>query len=148
MTFQIRPFTMEDYVQVMALWTMCDGIGISRADSMEGIQAFLERNPGLSFVATDGDRIVGAVLCGHDGRRGYLHHLAVHEKWRRQGIGRRLVEECLAGLAREGIQKCHALVRRENQDGMEFWKSEGWVRRRRLRLISKGIEEEAVDTGT
>ena len=95
---EIRPFSMADYDAVFALWRQCEGIGLSQADSRDSIRHYLKRNPGMSFVASSGDVVVGAVLCGHDGRRGYIHHLAVHSDYRRRSLGRRLVEHCLQGL--------------------------------------------------
>ena len=80
MTFSISPLTIESYDAVLALWKQCEGVGLSDADSKEGIQRYLDRNPGMSFVATASGVVVGAVLAGHDGRRGYVHHLAVHQE--------------------------------------------------------------------
>jgi putative acetyltransferase len=98
MNIEIRPFTMVAYDRVLALWQQCEGVGLSEADSRESIQAYLSRNPGMSFIATGDGAVVGAVLCGHDGRRGYIHHLAVHPQSRRRSVGRRLVEQCLRAL--------------------------------------------------
>ncbi len=139
MSVEIKPFTIDAYAQVCGLWQKCEGVGLSDADSREGVAAYLERNPGLSFVATNDATVVGAILCGHDGRRGYLNHLAVREDWRRHSIGRRLVESCLAALRRVGIQKCHIFVYNQNEAGFKFWKSLGWTPRGDLSLISKSI---------
>src|SRR5271154_566695 len=98
MDIEIVPFTMDAYEKVFALWQQSDGVGLSDADSRGGIAAYLERNPGLSFLAKKNGNVVGAVLCGHDGRRGYLNHLAVQAEYRRSSIGRRLVEKCLQAL--------------------------------------------------
>ncbi len=134
---EIVPFTMDAYDRVIGLWRGCEGVGLSDADSREGIAAYLQRNPGLSFVALQNGDVVGAVLCGHDGRRGYLHHLAVHPSARRRSIGRRLVEKCLEALHGIGIQKCNIFVFKENSNGLEFWKSIGWTPRDNLGLVSK-----------
>ena len=85
----IRPMVMTDYEAVRPLWESCEGIGLNDADRPGALRRYLARNPGMSFVARDGDSVVGAVLCGHDGRRGYLNHLAVPPAYRRQGIARR-----------------------------------------------------------
>ena len=85
MAVVIRPMTITDYEAVRALWTSCEGVGLNDADRPEALSAYLERNPGMSFVAQQGDAIVGAVLCGHDGRRGYLNHLAVSPAHRHRG---------------------------------------------------------------
>ena len=125
MNIEIRPLSLGVYDAVFGLWRQCEGIGLSKTDSRENIERYLERNPGMSFIAICGDAVVGAVLCGHDGRRGYIHHMAVAPKYRRRSLGRRLVERCLAALAREGLQKCHLFVMNHNHDGIAFWKSVG-----------------------
>lgn len=140
MNAEIRPFTMEAYERVFALWQQSEGVGLSEEDSEAGIRAYLDRNPGMSFIATVGDAVVGAVLCGHDGRRGYIHHLAVHPGFRRRALGRRLVDECLGALQRAGIRKCHLFIFNRNQAGIAFWKSVGWSPRTDISLISKSIE--------
>ena len=121
MPLEIREFTPDDYDAVHALWTICEGVGLSSSDTRLGICRFLERNPGLSFVATSGGRIGGAVLGGHDGRRGLIHHLAVDPSLRRARIATRLVERCLDGLRRAGIDKCHVFVFSDNQAARGFW---------------------------
>jgi putative acetyltransferase len=100
MQADIFEFAITDYQNVISLWKNCEGIGLSRADSKDSMEAYLKRNPGMSFVAIYQNEIIGAVLCGHDGRRGYLHHLAVHPDYRKQGIGRSLVAKCVAALCR------------------------------------------------
>ncbi|MEN4041926.1 MAG: GNAT family N-acetyltransferase, partial [Anaerolineaceae bacterium] len=110
MNVNIRPMRITDYDQMLDLWKNSEGIGLSRADSYEGVQRFLERNPGTSFVAVDGEQVVATILAGHDGRRGYLHHVAVAEKYRRRGIGEALVEKSLNQFRSLGIQKCHLFV--------------------------------------
>lgn len=136
----IREMDRKDYAQVIKLWSNTDGIGLNEADSQENINHFLERNQGLSFVAELGGRqIVGAVLCGHDGRRGYLHHLAVSALHRRSGIGRKLVEHCLAKLEQKHIKKCHLFVFTNNQEGMSFWNHIGFYQRNELYIYSKDI---------
>ncbi len=110
MPVQIHPMTIADYDQVLALWQQCEGVGLGAADSRDNIAAYLIRNPNMSFIARSDESLIGAVLCGHDGRRGYLHHLAVHPTARRQGIARQLVDRCLRELQRAGIAKCHLFV--------------------------------------
>jgi len=129
--------TIQDYDAVIALWQSADGVGLSDADSREAIGRYLARNPGLSFTAWAGDLLVGAVLCGHDGRRGYVHHLAVRPSHRRQGIGKALANHCLDALAAEGIDKCHLFVFAVNADAIAFWKSGGWNQRVDLNVMSK-----------
>lgn len=137
--FEITVFTMTDYEEVMELWRDLDGIGLSSADEPDRIRAYLERNPKTSLVARLDNEVVGAVLAGHDGRRGFLHHLAVAGPAQGQGLGRRLVEAALAALSQEGITKCHAMVFVNNDDGLEFWKRVGWFYREDLGLVSRFI---------
>jgi ribosomal protein S18 acetylase RimI-like enzyme len=140
MNITISPFTIDAYDQVIDLWRQAEGVGLSSADSRESIQAYLERNPGMSFIAEQNGTLVGAVLCGHDGRRGYIHHLAVHPDYRWQGIGRQLVDRCLAALQEVGIQKCHLFIFNQNLSGIRFWESVGWTKRSDIGVISKTIE--------
>jgi ribosomal protein S18 acetylase RimI-like enzyme len=139
MPVRIRDFTMSDYVPAYALWSSTEGVGLSQADEPRNVARFLDRNPGLSFVAEEDGRIVGAVLCGHDGRRGFLHHLAVEKGRRREGIGRQLVERCIAGLAAEGLRKCHIFVLAANADGQRFWRGIGWEERTSLKVMSRDV---------
>jgi ribosomal protein S18 acetylase RimI-like enzyme len=133
-------FTIDIYDQAVDLWKKCDGIGMSGADSREGIQKYLERNPDMSLVARDNDILVGSILCGHDGRRGYIHHLAVRPEYRRRGIGRKLVERSIVALRDNGIQKSHIFIFNENLGGIAFWEQIGWTRRKDISLISKVID--------
>jgi putative acetyltransferase len=133
----IVSFDITAYEEVLDLWQRCEGVGISDADSKEAIEAYLERNPGMSFVAKAGGQIVGAILGGHDGRRGYIHHLAVDAEWRRQGIARQLVEKCLNVLKASGIRKTHIFIFNSNASGIAFWQSVGWRRRDVISVISK-----------
>ena len=137
MSILFREMTIEDYEQVYSLWESLAGIGLSDADSRENIAQYLAHNPGTSFVAFEGDTLVGAVLCGHDGRRGYLHHLAVKESHQRRGIGEDLVNHCIFALSAMNIHKCHIFVFKDNGDAIEFWEKVGWEQREELVLISK-----------
>jgi putative acetyltransferase len=125
---------------VLALWRSCEGIGLNESDTREAIAAYLVRNPGLSLVATDADGvIVGAVLGGHDGRRGYLHHLAVASAHRGCGLGRALVDKTLTRLSQLGIQKCNIFLYANNAAGRAFWLREGWSLREDLVVVQKVI---------
>jgi ribosomal protein S18 acetylase RimI-like enzyme len=134
---EIRPLTIAAYEVVYALWLQCDGIGLGDSDSKEAIQRYLERNPGMSFMATDDGEVVGAVLAGHDGRRGFIHHLAVLPAYRRNGLGRLLVDKCLAALKVVGILKCHIFIFNHNLEGLSFWEAMGWSRRNDISVVSK-----------
>jgi putative acetyltransferase len=139
MQFEICRFGIPLYDDVLELWRQCEGIGLSDADSPENIKAYLDRNPGMSYVAMAGGKIVGAILGGHDGRRGYIHHLAVASEYRRQGLGRQLVERCISALASVGIRKCHIFIFNTNMNGIAFWQAAGWLVRQDVQLISKNI---------
>ena len=136
MEFTIEPMRAEHGDQVLELWDSVPGLCLAPDDSPESVRRFLDRNPGLSQVALSDSEIVGAVLCGHDGRRGYLTHLAVRETHRRHGVGRALVDTCISGLAREGIDKCHIFVFRDSEGARAFWRAEGWLDRDELGLLS------------
>jgi ribosomal protein S18 acetylase RimI-like enzyme len=140
MIITITEFSIEEYDEVVSLWNLSEGVGLSGADSKENIQTFLNRNPGMSFVAYDNNVLVGAVLCGHDGRRGYIHHLAVHPDYQSQGIGRMLVDKCLVALKSIGIQKSHLFMFNNNQNGMKFWKRMGWTQRFNISVLSKPLK--------
>jgi ribosomal protein S18 acetylase RimI-like enzyme len=137
MSIELKEMTIQDYDEVLALWSASEGIGLSDVDSKESIKRFLARNPGLSFIAVDGDQLVGAALCGHDGRRGYIHHLAVRPSHRRQGIGRSLVGRCMYALLSIGIGKCHLFVFDDNQEAIAFWEKVGYTQRVELMMMSQ-----------
>jgi ribosomal protein S18 acetylase RimI-like enzyme len=139
MNVSIEAFRMEDYPKALALWQASPGVGLSDADSPDGICRYLERNPGTSFLAWVGEELVGAVLCGHDGRRGYINHLAVHPGWRRRGIARSLVRRCMAALGQAGIGKAHVFVLRDNEAGRQFWEGMKWTLRSDLHLLSRTL---------
>jgi len=135
----IRPMKASDYEKTVELWEATTGIGLSEADNRERIRSYLSRNPEMSHVAEADGKLIGAVLCGHDGRRGYLHHLAVAISWRSRGIGRRLVDGCVACLDREGIDRCHLFVYPDNAEGMAFWRRMGFEQRRDIQLCSRNL---------
>ncbi len=137
----VRLFRIEDFDAVIALWRRTEGVGLNESDTRRAITAFLRRNPCLSLVAEKDGRIIGAVLCGHEGRRGYLHHLAVSKRHRRRGIGRQLVNACLAKLRKAGIQKCNIFIFAENKAGMKFWSHTGWSLRTELRLMQIRLDD-------
>lgn len=140
MALTIRQMTVDDYETVRALWAAADGVDLAVGDARSDIARFLDRNPGLSFIALAGENLIGAVLCGHDGRRGYVHHLAVDESFRRHGVGRALADRCLDGLRAAGIEKCNLFIRRDNEIGFAFWQRIDWVDRITLRMMSRTIE--------
>ena len=123
---ETREFLIDDYGAVVELWKRVAGLEIAEGDDREGVAQFLVRNSELSRVATDGSTIVGAALCGHDGHRGHIYHLAVDPTYRRRGLGKRLLDECLEGLRRAGVKRVIIMVADDNPRGREFWKRCGW----------------------
>ena len=136
--YRFQPMEQGDLAEVIQFWQGMDGIGLSESDSYSALSFYLQRNPGLSRVARNRDReLIGAVLCGHDGRRGYLHHLAVARDYRRKGIGRALVERCLSSLRELKILKCNVFLFPHNPEGQGFWKAMGWKEREDLILMQR-----------
>jgi ribosomal protein S18 acetylase RimI-like enzyme len=121
MGLEIRAFRGDDIAGAISLWRVTEGIGMTEADSPEGIAQFLRRNPGLSLVAHEGAEMVATLLCGHDGRRGTLYHLVVRNSHRRSGLGRTLVRRCLSELRGVGILRCNLFTFRENSAARGFW---------------------------
>jgi putative acetyltransferase len=138
---RIRELVIGDYEPVYALWSITEGVGLNESDSPGAIDAFLRRNPGLSRIAVDAEgRVLGALLCGHDGRRGYLHHLAVAREQRRRGIGKALVESSLSALQALGIPKCNLFLYADNEEGRRFWIRNRWAARTDLVLIQRSLK--------
>lgn len=137
---EITEMTIGNYEAAISLWQITDGIGLCKdVDTQERIAMHLHRNPGFSFVVLDKGKVVGAVLCGHDGRRGYLYHLAVAQNYRSKGIGKVLVEKALSKLRLIGIRRCHIFVFTNNLNAQGFWKHNGWNERADLKIMSADI---------
>ncbi|MBQ6574898.1 MAG: GNAT family N-acetyltransferase [Lachnospiraceae bacterium] len=142
---QIRVMTIADYEDVHALWMSIKGFAIrSVDDSREGVELFLKRNPETSVVAVEDDRIVGAILCGHDGRRGCLYHVCVHPDYRRRGIGRSMVVFCMNALKKEKISKVSLIAFTANDIGNAFWKTIGWTKREDLNYYDFVLNSENI----
>lgn len=139
MNFLIRQIEAKDYGKALSLWRKTPGMGLSSADSKENIAEFLKKNRNLCFAAFEKDHLIGTILCGEDGRRGYLYHLAVDETHRKKGIAQELIARSLKGLKERGIQKCHLFAYKENKEGIQFWKHMGWILREELGILSKEL---------
>lgn len=139
---EIRRMTPADYDSAYALWRQTPGMGLnSLDDSREGIERFLQRNPDTCFAAVADGEVAGVILCGHDGRRGYLYHTAVLARYQRQGIGRQLVEAALAALSRAGISKVALVAFSRNQAGNAFWERMGFSERTDLTYRNRALRE-------
>ena len=144
MDFYLRKVTIEDYDQVYELW--CSDEFSKRAlnpvdDTREGIDKYLKRNPGTSFVATCDNIVVGVILCGHDGRRGIIQHACVSPDYRRYGIGKKLVDLALEALKDEGITKVLLVAFKKNEGGNAFWEAQGFTLREDLNYRNKALTE-------
>jgi ribosomal protein S18 acetylase RimI-like enzyme len=141
----LRLMTPEDYPSLFALWNSVPGFnkGLrSLDDSEEGIQKFLKRNPSTCFVAEIAGEIIGGILAGHDGRRGYIYHAIVLPELQGKGIGKQLADAACEALRAEGINRAGMLVFAGNQQGNAFWESQGWQTRPDLIYRNKSLNEE------
>lgn len=138
----IRIMTINDYEKVYGLWKTIKGFGIrSVDDSREGIERFLKRNPTTSITAWEGDTLIGAILCGHDGRRGCLYHVCVRKGFRRKGVGKAMVIACMEALKEEKINKVSLIAFTRNDIGNAFWNKIGWTRRQDLNYYDFTLNE-------
>lgn len=132
MNFKIRVMTADDYASVAKLWTESSGIGVNPDDSKENISKYLQRNPNTSFVAVESGEIVGAILAGHDGYRGFIHHTSVSSSHRGMGIGTKLVNAAVDAIRNEGINKVVLVAFKTNTLGNSFWEKQGFAVREDL----------------
>lgn len=139
---ELRPMKIDDYGPVYRLWMDTPGMGLNDLDdSREGIERYLRRNPATCFTAWEGGTLLGVILCGHDGRRGYIHHTAVRPSARRQGVGTALVNAALDALAREGIHKAALVAFSRNAGGNAFWEKQGFTLREDLSYRNRALHE-------
>lgn len=141
----IRIMTIEDYDKVYELWRKIKGFGIrSIDDSRVGIEQFLKRNPTTSIVAEENGKIIGSILCGHDGRRGCLYHVCVDEEYRRRGIGKAMVVKAMEALQAENINKVSLIAFTKNDIGNSFWRTIGWEKREDLNYYEFVLNEKNI----
>ena len=141
----IRTMTIDDYDEVRSLWMTIKGFGIrSVDDSREGVETFLKRNPTSSVVAIVDGKIVGSILCGHDGRRGCLYHVCVAKDYRMRGIGKEMVVFCMNALKAEHINKVSLIAFTKNDIGNAFWKRIGWTKREDLNYYDFTLNEDNI----
>lgn len=138
----VRKMLISDYKAIYELWLSCKGMGLNDVDdSEEGLVRFLDRNPDTCFVAEIDNRIVGVIMAGNDGRRGYIYHTAVHPDCRKQGIGSTLVDTALSALKQIGISKVALVVFEKNAGGNAFWEKQGFTVRNDLVYRNKSLVE-------
>ncbi len=138
----IKTMTADDYDAVYSLWTACKGMGLNNLDdSRDGISRFLDRNPETCFVAVNGEKVIGAIIAGHDGRRGYIYHTAVSPEHRRKGVAKQLVDAALNALKNQGIKKIALLVFERNTDGNAFWEKVGFTAREDVVYRNRAIAD-------
>lgn len=141
----IRKMTIDDYDKVYKLWMTIEGFAIrSLDDSREGIERFLKRNPNTSVVYEDNHEIIGAILCGHDGRQGCFYHVCVHNNYRNRGIGHEMVRAAVKALKEEKINKVNLVAFTQNAVGNTFWNELGWKFRRDLNNYDYTIMEDQI----
>lgn len=133
---EIREMLISDYEAVIGLWNETENLSLRDADSKQGIATYLDRNKGLSFVALYDDEIIGAVLVGTDGRRGYLQHLAVSPDHRGKAVGKKLISKSISALSSIGIAKTHLFVLKENVHAQAFYEKCGWFARDEVKMYS------------
>jgi ribosomal protein S18 acetylase RimI-like enzyme len=141
MNIEYRLMIIEDYEQAYDLWILCGNGLNNKDDSREGIDRYLKRNPTTSFVAVCEEKVVGVILCGHDGRRGIIQHACVSPEYRRFGIGSKLVDLALEALKAEGINKVLLVAFKKNEGGNKFWESQGFTLREDLNYRNKALSE-------
>ena len=149
MNCEIRLVTIDDYDAIYGLWNATEQS--RRAlnpvdDSREGIDRYLKRNPNTCFVAVDGDKLIGVILTGHDGRRAIIHHMCVHPDYRRMGIAAKLLHEAEEAMKKEGIQKIFGLVFKDNDAANAFWEDRGYSLRTNLNYRNKSLNAD-IPTG-
>ena len=141
----IREMTIEDYDKVYSLWLKIKGFAMrSIDDSREGVERFLRRNPHTSVVAYEDGRIVGAILCGHDGRRGCMYHVCVDPEYRRRRIGTQMVVFAMEALRKEQISKVSLIAFTANDIGNAFWNRIGWTKREDLNYYDFVLNRENI----
>ena len=139
--YKIERMEIKDYSEIWTLWENTEGVGLSRNDdSKDSIQKFLEKNSDTCFIAKNDDEIIGTIMAGNDGRRGHIYHLMVKTEYRKNGIGRKLLEEAENGLRKDGITKAFLVVFKKNAIGNSFWEEVGYKTREDLHYRDKKLD--------
>ena len=141
MNYSTRTMHLSDFEQALELWRSLPGMGLSSADEKDNIRDFLQKNPSTCFVALKDGILIGTILGGSDGRRGYIYHLAVQQSEQNKGLGKKLLDLCLNEFKKSGIQKCHIFVISDNEEGIAFWEKVGWQLRDDILVMSREIKD-------
>ena len=140
MNIDIREMIIEDYPQAYELWRSIEGMKLETADSKDGVEKYLLRNPGMSYVAICNDRVIGTILCGEDGRRGYMQHLCVKKEFRGRGIGGDLIERSLSAFKNAGLHEVRIFIFKSNVLGNKYWDKKGWITRDDIHVKAIDLE--------
>lgn len=140
MNTHLTELTIGHYPRLVELWKSDPGIGVGPGDDEEGIRRYLDRNPGTSFVAESQEDIVGSILAGHDGRRGYIYHLLVVPEFRGRKLGNQLLQTAISALASRGIPRCLITVLKDNSIGNGFWRAKEWTEVDFVNVYSKTLQ--------
>ncbi len=135
-SWRIDDAEFKDITAMLEFWRATEGIGVGVGDDVESLQLFLKRNPTTCLVMKDKDRMIGTVLGGFDGRRGFIYHLAIHPDYRRRGLGKKLLDKALDELAKAGAPRTHLFVWKENQTAIDFYRSLGWLDRNDIEVFT------------
>ena len=138
---EITVFSINDYKEAVSFWKKTvNKMGTGSIDEIESIKAFFNRNPNMSFIARDSGKIIGTILCGHDGRRAFIHHIAISKDYEEKNLVKKLVDKCMRKLEKEGIKKCHVFIFEENPANKEYCKSLHWVERNDIKMFSHDLD--------
>ncbi|MBS1493129.1 MAG: GNAT family N-acetyltransferase [Bacteroidetes bacterium] len=137
--YYYREMTLSDHEKSIELWKQTEGMGFLESDTEDALIMYLERNPGMSFVCYYKDNLIGTILGGHDGRRGYIYHLAVNKNYRGKSIGKTLTNLSLEKIKSAGIKRCIIMLKSDNKANGEFWLKSGFERREDLNMFSKDL---------
>jgi|SRR4030095_930470 N-acetylglutamate synthase len=141
--YQFEEMNPGHFEEAKQLWAETEGMELTVGDSKQSLEKYLSRNPAMSFICRDSqnENLLGTILCGHDGRRGFIYHVAVDKNYRRKNIAKQLVDLSLKALKKSGIERCSLMVKTTNNDAYSFWEKMGWRGRTDLFMFSKDLSE-------
>jgi ribosomal protein S18 acetylase RimI-like enzyme len=139
--FEYSEMNIKHFDEAYEIWKQSEEVALTIGDTKESFEKYLSRNPGMSYVCIDknSDSVIGTILCGHDGRRGFIYHLTVKKEFRGKSIGKTLLEKSISALKAEGIKRCMIMVKTSNDTGKNFWEKSGWNKRDDLIIYSSDV---------